>query len=415
MRRSMFVLSFAAAMACAAPSAHADDEAPAPKKVRIKLKKHDADGHASERTRASKQAQPRSPMPTIERWLRGKLGGSAVAPTHDPMASMLKQWFEGGDDVPMADLRDALTADGWDANSMQAWMLGEMARSASSMHAMPFFSSRTFGPYLSEPRAELWRGRRAMGQGPIGHGGHGQGWHGHGYPPHAHPGHAHPRQGGYGVAPRGWRLRGGRAFRRGPRWRMRQGAGPMPGWPAPHGHAHGERAQGNRPHGGRPDARTPRVQRQQRAFILWNDGNGWQRRELPGGLNEAFQERQPFPMPHVHGHGTPQPPVAPRPPMPPVRPRADDGQVKVFGPEGEAMTIQGMEQIKALLEQLQRGGLTPGDTSKARDAARSAAEATKELESVLEMLKQLGVPIKKGLEREGAIVEEKILEEKRGR
>jgi hypothetical protein len=40
----------------------------------------------------------------------------------------LEAWFEGGPDVPLADLRDALRADGWDAASLRAWVAGRIAR-----------------------------------------------------------------------------------------------------------------------------------------------------------------------------------------------------------------------------------------------------------------------------------------------
>lgn len=344
MARSLYVLTLATALAFAGPAAFADDEKPAPKKVRIKIKTSDGDVATSEQTPDATASTQRSPMPVIERWLRGKLGGAMTKGDADPLGGMLKQWFDGGADVPMADLRDALKADGWDADAMQAWMLRSMADATATMHAMPFFSSRTFGPYVSGPRTFTWRGQSPFGQspfgqGPMGHGPMGHGWQGH----HGHhgwgmgPGHGW-RHGWQGWMPRG-RMHG---FHGGPRWRMRRGPGPMHGW------------QGGQ-HGGMHGAQ-PRVHRQQRAFILWNDGTGWQRRELPG--------------PHAQPPVPPRPPVAPRAPQPPATPKAG------------TFDIQGLEQLKKMLEEMKTRGFDPSKGDLETDS--------KQLKELLEMLKKLG-------------------------
>jgi len=77
--------------------------------------------------------ESRNPMSTVMRWLL--TDGMAGGLPKDP----LKAWFDGGADVPMPGLRDALKRDGWTADSLQAWflqhLLGGMAAMSSPAHA----------------------------------------------------------------------------------------------------------------------------------------------------------------------------------------------------------------------------------------------------------------------------------------
>jgi len=61
-----------------------------------------------------------SPVDSVHRWLMGKLGDSLGNGELNPSA-ILKQWFEGGNEVPLADLRNTLKADGWNAEKLEGW------------------------------------------------------------------------------------------------------------------------------------------------------------------------------------------------------------------------------------------------------------------------------------------------------
>jgi len=72
---------------------------------------------------------PANPLQSVLRWLVGEsLEGRA---TRDP----LRAWFDGGPDVPMAGLRDALAADGWTADSLRAWLSRNLAGALTEIPA----------------------------------------------------------------------------------------------------------------------------------------------------------------------------------------------------------------------------------------------------------------------------------------
>ena len=404
MSRSLLALAAAAAFAVAAPvAAYADDDAPQPKKIRIKLKKEvvKEDGP---REHAAPQG-PRSPMPTIERWLRGRLGsamegagpGGAGLDGANPFGGMLKHWFEGGADVPMADLRDALLADGWNADSMQAWMLGQMMRLGAQMPMRSF----AWHGQMPGPMSGWGMQGRGMG-GPRMHGwGGGQG------------------RGGWARGPRGWRRGPGpmHGFRGGPRWGM---GGPGMGGPGMGGGGAGPGAGGGwmrGPHGmphGAPNGPQPRVHTQQRAFILWHDGTQWQRREIPGGMGGMGMDA-PFAGPRGHGpHGQgpqgqgPQgqgPRMqgpAPQPPVPPMPPRRGRQARPRGGMQIEGFDARGLEQLKKYLEGMRAGG----------DGAHGGIHIEgMDVEKALEMLKQLGIPLDGAQPKARDVVVEEIIEE----
>ncbi|MHC5009529.1 MAG: hypothetical protein ACYTG6_01115 [Planctomycetota bacterium] len=163
---------------------------------------------------------PRNPMPTILRWLMrhaNEAGASGRCP--------IESWFEGGSSVPLADLRDALRSDGWSAPSLRQWLHGMVGA-----HSVPGMSSP---------------------------GGHGQG-----------NGHWGPMMWGPpwgGMNP--WGMPGwGQMHRRGPMFMTPWGVMPGSGW-------------SSGPFGQMGGVSTP--QTTSRTILMWNDGSGWQRRELP--------------------------------------------------------------------------------------------------------------------------------------
>lgn len=194
----------------------------------------------SRRLRAGAPAQG-SPLPTVLRWLTGENGKG-------PLAS----WFEGGADVPLAGLRDALTADGWTARSLGDW-LGRRLRRGARAHGVP----------PAPPHA-----RHARRPGP--------GW--------GAPSHEHARPHAWWTGPWGNR-------------------GAMP--PGPRGHPTG---WGGSPRGWDGG---PRIEAHSRAFILWNDGSGWRHRAIPMPPGAGFGPgHPPFHGPWAPPHG----PEVARPP-----------------------------------------------------------------------------------------------------
>ncbi len=253
--------------------AWADDDEPAPTRVRVKLKAKPAKPVPAAQS-------PKSPMQVVQQWLMGKAaqsmaGGSAVN------GGALDAWFEGGSDVPLADLRDALKAEGWTGASMKVWLMGEVARQAPQMMHMFRRHGSSQG---AAPRTFPWFGQQAdprRQQGGFAPQRHGQGmrrgphFHGRRFGPRGRRGRGFRGPGPHGQGFRGQGFRG-QGFR-GPGFR-----GPGQHGEGAQGHGMGGRGLGGP---GRPwqGQGQPRVQTQQRAFILWHDGAGWQQRELPGG------------------------------------------------------------------------------------------------------------------------------------
>jgi hypothetical protein len=135
---------------------------------------------------AAPDAAPRPPpsalveFVSLERWLEQWLGrvdgGDAALPREregagaarhvrraDPSASRcpVVRWFEGGADVPMAGLRDALVAQGWDAHRLQAWLTQQI---------LARLLQGAGGPVRHADGPPPWSGGRMGGQGRL-HGG----------------------------------------------------------------------------------------------------------------------------------------------------------------------------------------------------------------------------------------------------
>lgn len=289
-----------------------DEKAP---KVKVKVKK-------LEEKAIGAPAKPRSPAETVHRWLAGEIekwGGAA-----EGARTPLHAWFEAGNDVPLAGLRDALKKDGWTADQLVQWI----QRQAARMSSMGSSGPRAFG------RMRGWSGpgwfgvrpgggwRRLRMRGPWGFGGRGDLFGGRG-----------PFQGG---APWGNAWGGSGPF---------GGQGALPGW------------------GG---MFTGPSQQQSRTIILWNDGSGWQRREIPGGMGAGpwmgGMGGGPW-GPMGAGPGTP-----PQPPQPPQSPDVDkiiewlkqlkpEGSVQApgAGPDAPEWIKRLPPDIRKALEGLQHG------------------------------------------------------------
>lgn len=254
----LLLLPFALCL-LAAPVARADDEpAPEPKRHRVRVRLEKEDKPAPKETEGEKK----DPMDAVMRWLMGEAGEKARSAEAD-FERMVDRWMKGGDDVPLAGLRDLLVEDGWTAGSLVEWIHGHLGAEGCDLailgEVLPrlMHGPRTWHPFVG-PDLGPW-----MGGGPR--------WQGRG-------------EGGrgFGGRMRGMRGRGVRPGRRGPgaggpRWeRFFFGGGPAgpdgrvgPGMP-PFG-AHG---------GGRS-----------RTVLLWNDGRGWHREEWDGAPEDAAHGR----------------------------------------------------------------------------------------------------------------------------
>ncbi|MFV1959026.1 MAG: hypothetical protein ACC662_06390, partial [Planctomycetota bacterium] len=244
----------------------------------------------------------KSPLPTVFRWLVKTRRKVMSGP------NPLEAWFTGGDDVPLAGLRDALAEDGWNAGSLTKWiqtkvgprwkvMLGAASGVRGAGLGGPGASSGPHGRGAGagnscDPGA---RCEKARGHGPRGHGTSGH--HGGGRRGEGRCGEGR-RGGGCGDGGHGDRMRmqrgqgrrkacdgcpharrgrrspgrwahGGRSrWARGPAERARPGRGGLVLGRGAAGQGGGSRFVG-------PGALT-------RTIILWNDGSGWRRRELSG-------------------------------------------------------------------------------------------------------------------------------------
>jgi len=263
-------------------TAWADDgDAPVRKKVRVRVTKRE-----EAPAQGQKKAPAPNPLDTVMRWAMGELGAQVGKDGKGGDAdARLRKWFEGGDDVPLAGLRDALKADGWTPEKLKAWGMAKAMQAGPQM--MQLFANRS-GPMGARRGGPMGQGGLSV-LGPMsrsfttfgsaagpGHGAAGcplcgeggqQRWGRRGGP---------GRRGAYGRQGmrRGpWGRRGPGGFR-GPRGQGRWGGGM-----GPHGPMHGS----------------------SHAVILWNDGSGWHRREIPGGMGHG-QRGSGMP-PFMGGHG----------------------------------------------------------------------------------------------------------------
>ena len=343
--RRLFPLAMIAALALslATPGlAWADDEsAPEPKKKRIRISLPKA---SPEPLPLQFRQAEKSPMDAVMRWAMGEMHSHmAKAGQGSDAQAMLKSWFEGGADVPMAGLRDSLKADGWNADSLSRWMHRHMHRALSEAPDMlRRLQPEMGGPnvWVAPPQVHRYRMQMPWGE-----------WHGQ------------PR--------RGWQ----QGRRQGPRWQRRQhghghgrwGQGPRRGWRRGMGHGMG----GPRGMGGSAGPMTSR------AIILWNDGSGWQQRELPMGRMgmgmfgphgmHGSQGMGPMGMPGPHGMG--QHGMGPMGMGGMHRGPAIPHGLPAPKP-GHKQTVKGLEQVLKQLEGLKEGA------------------SLEELESALKMLRK---------------------------
>ncbi len=180
-------------------------------------------------SKAKSGAHPDNPMSSVMKWMMRRHGDYAGG--NDPITA----WFQGGSDVPLADLRDTLVADGWTASSLLEWLHQDLSGALAALLA----------PVLGD----MAHGGGAHGMGP------------HGMPPHG--------MGPHGTAPRGH----GEGMHRGGRGMGAHGAmGP-----------HGDMGPRGRRGPGRARSAGPA-----RAIVLWNDGSGWHGHEVDGmGMGRA--------------------------------------------------------------------------------------------------------------------------------
>ncbi len=329
--RIVFVAPLAVGLLLALPALASAEDDTAPEPVRVKIRKD-----------VVKKAGPQgSPMEVLHDWFLGQL--KTKTPAGKSVQDGLEAWFGGGSDVPMAGLRDAFKARGWDAKAFGTWMSHHMAGASHGGFGpgmvRPFMTHGPAmqGPWMQGPSVRGWFTAPGMQHGMRGHPRppHAAGCPqcGHGADAHAQPGHP-PVHGGRMMGPFGRR-----GFARGP-WGMR-GFGGM------HGHAFRGPGLGG-PMGG--------MHTQSKAYIMWNDGNGWQRRELApgtglgalpfGGPGQGFGQRQ-GPRGHArHDHGRAGP-DHPRPQQP--------------APGHGGVDIQRLEQILEMLKSMRQGAGEPGE------------------------------------------------------
>ncbi len=302
-----------------------------------------------------------SPMDVARQWLAhravSKMEGGI------DLSEALRAWFDGGEKVPLADLRDAFKAHGWDAAKLQAWLQRQMAGALPGL--LQAFAARgpRAGGLLAAPvpdRAMGWRRGRArpfpMPDGPQGACplcGHASGERG-----------MDSRYGAFG--------RRGRAFgRRGGMWGRRFGRRFA-------GRTFRERGFGPRAFDRGGGVFAGPVQTQQRAYVLWNDGHGWQRRALPSGRGFG-------PMgPHARGGDADR--------APSDRPGSQAAPwMKMFNawrrgaqpqaPGAQAQGRLGVGQLKKMLDAF--AGTQPGE-----HPAKASAD-TDQLESILRLIEAM--------------------------
>jgi len=386
--RILLVAPIVLALALVAPAlASADDDAPQPKRVRIKI--------AKKIEKKGEHAQPNAdPMAILHHWFAGHLTKNAQG--GEGMEARLKAWFDAGKEAPMAGLRDAFKAHGWDAAQLNQWLSGHAAGAVRGMFG-PGVMGAMRVPHSGTARSFTMHGPMARGFGARGMGGQ-HGMHGRNFAQGGQPhGNACPNCGAgaqRGHGPRTQTWFGQMPNRGGPmmgRFGMR---GPMG-----MGGGRGMGRQGMRrgPFGGNPmggQGMPGRTHTTSRAYIMWNDGNGWQRREIAPGT----------------GFGTPPSGGMPgigigRGPMGPAHPghgqgHAGHGQA---GPRGQApaprpghapggMNIEHLEKLLEMLKSMKQGAGKPGAAGQPGQPGSVGGMDAAKLQQILKMLRDMGVP-----------------------
>jgi hypothetical protein len=82
---------------------------------------------------AAPATKTKSPVMTMMYWVAGQVvpGESCKCPSTEEGATAWRAWFSGGSDVPLAGLRDAMVADGWNADRTIAWFEAQSKKGCS--------------------------------------------------------------------------------------------------------------------------------------------------------------------------------------------------------------------------------------------------------------------------------------------
>lgn len=417
--RTLLAIPLAVSLVLLAPTrASADEDEDAPKRVRIEIVKE------SEEQAAHGSAQRADPMHILHDWFSAEL--QRHTPEGKGLEEGLAAWFAQGKDAPGAGLRDAFKAKGWDAEKLGRWLSGHaapaqgMTAHGGPMHGMgmqgmrrPGMARASSGWRMRAPHARppmgpgmLRRGPWQRGQGMQGgrswgmqhgrgmHGGRGWGMqHGHGM----RGGRGRNMQHGHGMN-RGARMGQGTGRGRyapqsdcpdcrhqGARTHDGFGQGPMPRGPmqgsggAGPFHRRGPGAGPNTGHtmGGMPHGT---LQRDARAYIMWNDGHGWQRMELAPGAQAGPQPFQGPARGMAPGHGRMDGPRAKGPNF-----------IKRLPARPSGAGVLDLDQVRTLLQMLEgasKGAGKPGAAGQPGEPGRVGGLDPAKLKAALEILKQ---------------------------
>lgn len=220
------------------------------------------------------------PLRVLMDWALRELGAHVAEGRAD---TGLAEWFEGGADVPLSSLRDALKAAGWNGPKLEQWLAHSALDAAAQLGAwlgpaMRGHGAHAHGPHAQGPHARPWR------QGP---------WSSHAW--RSGPGNSRGRH----AQPWG----AGRWSReRGPDARRALGWGAWPSWGPWRPEMQGAEAE--------PHAREPREKRADRRAAR-ERGAAWERRgpawrqggARPGPMWPRGADHQPMPGAHEFQQG----------------------------------------------------------------------------------------------------------------
>jgi hypothetical protein len=161
LRRFAGIAAIGALALAASGSARADDAEPATRKVRIPVQHADAPAPTPAPEPAPAPAERKDPIASLLGALRSRMDSR---PGGDGSRDPLDAWFAGGTDVPLAELRDALKKDGWDAASLRAWVAERavatalrVARRAEEAAERRAKDREERGPFAEGTAYLLWR------------------------------------------------------------------------------------------------------------------------------------------------------------------------------------------------------------------------------------------------------------------
>ncbi len=218
------------------------------------------------------------PMRVLMDWALREL---ATHVTAGGAGSGLAAWFEGGADVPLSSLRDALKAAGWNGPKLEQWLAHSALDAAAQLGAWLGPAMRSHGAHAQGPHA---RPRR---QGP---------WSSHSW--QSGPGNARGRQAPPWGAGRG-------NHERGPPARRAMWWAAWPSWGAWHPPMHGADSE---PHARQPrEKRADRRAARERGAARERRGPAWREGGArPGPMGPMWPrgaEQQPMPGVHEFQQG----------------------------------------------------------------------------------------------------------------